>query len=91
VDLTARQHKNPPVGSREATFVPFAAQLVRPWAVLAMTDGVWKYAGWENVLKIVSEPRGKDIIACLRDRARMQGSGGLQDDFTLILLQQDAD
>jgi hypothetical protein len=84
--LTGRQRKNPPVGSRAAAFVDFSAKLLHPWTVLAMSDGVWKYAGWENVLKITTHQRGDEIAPALRERARMQRSGGLQDDFTLVVL-----
>jgi PPM family protein phosphatase len=45
LELTARQQKNPPVGSGGAVAVPFAAGLIEPWRILAMTDGVWKYVG----------------------------------------------
>src|SRR6185369_1355332 len=41
--LTSRQWKNPPVGSGEATFVPFEMELAEPWRLLVMSDGVWKY------------------------------------------------
>src|SRR5204863_3743246 len=50
--LTSGQRKNPPIGSGGAVGVSFAANLSSPWTVLAMSDGVWKYAGWENVLRI---------------------------------------
>jgi hypothetical protein len=86
--LTARQYKNPPVGSRAGKFVSFTSNLIRPWMTVAMTDGVWKYAGWEAILQIASEMPGQKIVDWLRDRARLQGSGGLQDDFTLVVLQQ---
>lgn len=84
--LTARQYKNPPVGSRGASFVSFTAKLLSPWTVLAMSDGVWKYAGWENVLKIAAEARAEDIIPLTCNRARLPRSGNLQDDFTLVVL-----
>ena len=46
VILTARQHKDPPVGCGAAGPVGFSAPApVRPWTVLALSDGVWKYAG----------------------------------------------
>ena len=51
-ELTANQIKNPPVGSAAAVFTPFAGRLERPWTVLAMSDGVWKYVGWERVRAI---------------------------------------
>src|SRR5262249_48836315 len=87
--LTQRQHKDPPLGSRLATFIPFTARLVKPWTVLAMSDGVWKYAGWDNILRISAELPTEEIIPQLRSRAQLR-NGGLQDDFTLVVLRLDA-
>ena len=86
-EVTVRQTKNPPVGSGEAFFVPFAAELTAPWAVIAMTDGVWKYAGWHRIKEAVSRLRGRYLIDKLQALARLPGSGKFQDDFTLILIQ----
>jgi hypothetical protein len=83
--LTEGQRKNPPVGSGEAVFVPFAAGLRAPWTVLAVTDGVWKYAGWEAVLTEARRLPGARLIPELRRRAALPG-GGLQDDFTAVAL-----
>jgi hypothetical protein len=85
--LTARQLKNPPVGSGAATGVGFTAKLTSPWTVVAMTDGVWKYAGWEAVFKALAERKGQDIMDTLREGARLRQSGAFQDDFTLVVLQ----
>ena len=87
VIVTDRQRKNPPVGSGGAVFVPFRANLAPPWAVLAMTDGVWKYAGWNDILNIAPGRQGEEIIDALLGRARLQRTQELQDDFTLIVLQ----
>src|SRR5262249_2410116 len=87
--LTNRQKKNPPLGSGEAVFVNFGSRLARPWTVLAMTDGVWKYAGWEVILKMGAEKRREEVIPALRYRARLQRSGSFQDDFTLIVLHNE--
>jgi hypothetical protein len=84
--LTSRQHKDPPVGCGGAVFVPFAVRLIRPWTVLALTDGVWKYAGWEAVLASVSLP-AEEIVGALLDRALLPGSGKLPDDFTLVVIR----
>lgn len=81
--LTGRQHKNPPVGSGLATFVPFVANLIRPWTVLAMSDGVWKYVGWERIAKAAAQMSGEHLVALLLQHAGLRG-GGLQDDFTLV-------
>jgi hypothetical protein len=83
--LTANQLKNPPIGSGDAAVVPFGAELIAPWRVLAMSDGVWKYAGWENVLKIVRAQPVENVIPLLEERARLR-SGGFPDDFSVVLL-----
>lgn len=85
--LTAAQHKHPPVGSGGAVAVPFAAALREPWRVLVMSDGVWKYVGWDRVIDVASQARGSDVIAELQQAARLPGSGRLQDDFTVVLLE----
>jgi hypothetical protein len=87
--LTARQRKNPPVGSGGAEFVPFHAQLQPPWLVLAMTDGVWKYTGWDTIFLAASQDSGEGIIRSLLERARLPRSGKLQDDFTLLVLSDE--
>jgi hypothetical protein len=87
VILTARQVKNPPGGSGAALFVPFACRLLSPWTVLALTDGVWKYTGWEAVLSAAGLPSPAEVIDELLRRATLPGSGGLQDDFTLVVLR----
>jgi hypothetical protein len=89
VILTARQHKDPPIGYGAARPVGFAARLVRPWTVLALSDGVWKYAGWNKVSHAASHLIGNDLLASLRNQAGLPGSGRLQDDFTLLVLQND--
>lgn len=82
--LTARQLKNPPVGSGGAIPVGFSAILKGPWVVLAMSDGVWKYTGLDTVIELAGTRRGREMIDAIRDRARLPGSGRLQDDFTLV-------
>jgi hypothetical protein len=87
LNLTDHQFKNPPVGSRAALIVPFAAKLIGPWMVLAMSDGVWKYVGWERINEAAARFRGQELVDHLGKLARLPGSGRFQDDFTLILLQ----
>jgi serine/threonine protein phosphatase PrpC len=86
-ELTAAQHKNPPVGSGAAVAVPFAAALKEPWRLLVMSDGVWKYVGWDRVIEVASQARGPDVIAELQQSARLPGSGRFQDDFTVVVLE----
>ena len=87
--LTSRQFKNPPVGCGDATFVPFKMELTPPWKVLAMTDGVWKYAGWERVWDCAARLSGAELIAELQVAARLQTTGEFQDDFTVVLLESE--
>jgi hypothetical protein len=54
-----------------------------------MSDGVWKYVGWDAILTTVKAQRGEELIRSIRSQAQMQNSGTLQDDFTLVLLQSD--
>ena len=90
-ELTVGQHKNPPVGSGAAAVVPFAAAVTEPWRVLVMSDGVWKYVGWDRVVEIASRAPGPAVIAELQELARLPGSGRFQDDFTLVVLEAPAE
>jgi serine/threonine protein phosphatase PrpC len=90
IELTARQRKNPPVGSGMAIFTPFAQQLAPPWTVLLMSDGVWKYTGWDALRQLDWRQPGESIIRSLRQKAELAGSGRLQDDFTLVVVQGQA-
>lgn len=85
-ELTQYQAKKPWVGTGEATFATFGADLVPPWQVVVMSDGVWKYAGWERVRALAAEHRGQALIDALHKAVLLPGSGGLQDDFTVIVV-----
>jgi serine/threonine protein phosphatase PrpC len=87
--LTARQFKNPPVGSGEADFVPFELELVAPWRLLLMSDGVWKYATWERVCDRAARLSGDELISELQDAARLKATGEFPDDFTVVLLESE--
>jgi hypothetical protein len=84
---TRHQLKDPPVGSGEALFVPFAQPLALPWRVLAMSDGVWKYAGWERITVALWHEGGEALLAALQAAARLPGSGRFPDDFTVVLFE----
>jgi PPM family protein phosphatase len=88
VTLTERQVKNPPVGSGMAMATGFHAVLARPWTLLVMTDGVWKYAGWEKVRSCAEAGRGPAILDSLRGAVRLR-SGTYPDDFTLVVVQDE--
>jgi PPM family protein phosphatase len=87
--LTSRQFKNPPVGSGEATFIPFEMELTPPWRLLVMSDGVWKYASWDRVWDCAARLAGEELIAELQNAARLKVSGEFPDDFTVVLLESE--
>jgi hypothetical protein len=88
LDLTARQAKNPPVGSGGVVPTPFAARLPPSWIVLAMSDGVWKSVGRERVAELLSKNRGQALLDALLAEARLPWSGGLGDDFTAVAVEE---
>ena len=87
VEVTSDQRKNPPVGSGDAIFAPFSAILTDPWAVLAVSDGVWKYVGWEPMSAILLSVKGQTVLDRLADAARLPRSGNFPDDFTAVLIE----
>ena len=87
VQLTERQHKNPPVGSGAARLTPMSAKLEGSWKLLVMSDGVWKFAGWEAVAERCRTEVGEALISSLRELAVSNTSGRLLDDFSVILIE----
>lgn len=87
--LTEDQRKNPPVGSSAAHPVAFSVRLKPGWKLLVVSDGVWKYVGWEQVAAIARRHQGEALIAALRQAALESGGGRLQDDFSVALLQHE--
>jgi PPM family protein phosphatase len=85
-NLTDRQAKDPPVGSGFAQFVPFANKLAYPWTVLAMSDGVWKYVGWDRLIAAAGNHRAQPLIDALKSAARLR-SGCFPDDFTVVVFE----
>ena len=51
-----------------------------------MSDGVWKYCGRETLIRVGRECRGQDVVDELLRAARLP-NGGLQDDFTLVVIE----
>jgi hypothetical protein len=89
--LTADQRKNPPVGSGAAVFTEFTAELGRGWRVLGLTDGVWKYAGWDRVIGVARSHRGPSVLDGLASLARLPRTGAFPDDFTAVVLDAAAE
>jgi len=84
--LTEDQRKNPPVGSSAARPVAFSARLTPGWTLLILSDGAWKYVGWERVVRIASGHQGRELVAALRGAAWDANGGRLPDDFSVALL-----
>jgi hypothetical protein len=85
--LTDRQRKNPPVGSGAAIFEPFSSALEGWWRILILSDGVWKYAGWDNVIRRGREADGQTVIDKLREDVLVRSGGLLPDDFSVIAIE----
>ena len=90
VELTRGQEKNPPVGSGSAIGVAFVETVEPPWRLLIVTDGVWKYVGWQRLVAATRNYSGDALTGELQRAARLPGSGRFQDDFTVVLMEADA-
>ena len=84
--ITEFQKKNPPVGSGSADIVTFQEELIAPWQILIMSDGVWKYVGWNRVRTLAIRHTGQEVVDALQQAARKAGNGQLRDDLTLIVV-----
>lgn len=84
--LTENQRKNPPVGSSAARPVAFSARLQPGWTLLVVSDGVWKYVGWEHIARLARGHQGRELVAALRHAAWDANGGRLPDDFSAALL-----
>ena len=87
VQLTERQHKNPPVGSGAARLTPMSAKLEGSWKLLVMSDGVWKFAGWDAIAEKCRTEAGQALVSSLRETAVSNTGGRLLDDFSVILIE----
>lgn len=85
--LTDDQRKNPPVGSGSAYPIGFSASLRSPWTLLVVSDGVYRYIGWEFIASLVDRHRGRDLLEALVKAQKDSHRGVLGDDFTALLVQ----
>jgi hypothetical protein len=70
--------------------VSFASALDSDWRLLAMTDGVWKYVGWDRLVGAARREHGAGLVTELQRMARLPIGGGLPDDFTVVVLENQA-
>lgn len=81
--LTDGQDLNGFIGSGHAAPISFKKIFTDGVLILA-SDGLWKYAQPQNIIKELSSSRQKASSARLADLARMQ-SGHLNDDISILL------
>ena len=89
VVLTENQRKNPPVGSGAAYPIAFNTKLTPPWKLLLMSDGVWRYVGFETIGELAARKQGQELVSSARQLQLGQSGGRLGDDFSIILVQSD--
>jgi len=85
--LTERQQKNPPVGSGGCRPTPLSAHLSEPWKLLVVSDGVWRYIGWERMAGLMRSDDGDVLLSRLRDTAVESTNERLADDFSCMLFE----
>jgi PPM family protein phosphatase len=83
VVLTEAQLPNPPLGSRMARATSFSVELEPPWQICAVSDGVWKYTGWERIIALMHRKGGRDLADALRAAVIKPGILALPDDFSI--------
>lgn len=89
VELTGLQRKNPPVGSGVAMPATFGMARSAGSTLLLMSDGVWKFVGFDVIAAVARaqtrEQSGADLVWELR-ALQLSGNGAkLPDDFSVIV------
>jgi serine/threonine protein phosphatase PrpC len=87
VEWTARQQKNPPVGSGEAMFTPFSCAEVDEGRILMLSDGVWKYCGFEAIRAAFELASFADAASVLKAATLKRSGSSLPDDFSVIAIE----
>ncbi len=90
-EFTISQHKNPPVGSGGAVFETFARPLFPRLRLLMVTDGVWKYAGYEKIKNALEADSFSEVASVLRAATLTRCGTTLPDDFSLIGIELERD
>jgi len=85
--LTEAQRKNPPIGSGAAYPSGFSASLRSPWTLLVVSDGVYRYIGWEFIASLIDGHHGRDLLQALLEAQKNSHRGVLGDDFTALLVE----
>ncbi len=81
-DLSERQRKNPPIGGGCSWTTLFHLAEAKG-SLLVVSDGVWKYAGYENLKDAAKEIPNAGVEG-LRDCVLSRQGGSLPDDFSIL-------
>ncbi|WP_395736748.1 protein phosphatase 2C domain-containing protein [Prosthecobacter sp.] len=87
-EWTAHQHKNPPVGSQSADFVPFMCHAVGGGRILMLSDGAWKYCGYDALTQSF-DLSASSVPDHLRNAILSRSGPTLPDDFSIITVDID--
>ncbi len=87
IELSENQRKNPPIGSGSATPVSFLSPRVPASQLSLMSDGVWKFVGFEAIRVMARQQRGANLVFDLRQLQLDGNNGKLTDDFSLIVVE----
>lgn len=85
-EWTSRQFRNPPVGSGECQFTMFHQDLNVGDGLFIVSDGVWKYCGYEALQSAFALSDFSIVAAHLRTATLARAGRELPDDFSLIAL-----
>lgn len=77
------QRKNPPVGSGSVDAVPFMVGGQDAGRLLVVSDGVWKFCGYEALLSSFAQSQ-ETLTEHLRGALLQRAGSSLPDDFSLI-------
>lgn len=84
-EWTIGQRKNPPVGSGSVDEVPFMVGGQEAGRLLVVSDGVWKFCGYEALLSSFAQPQ-EELTGHLRGALLQRAGSSLPDDFSLIAI-----
>ncbi|WP_395751751.1 SpoIIE family protein phosphatase [Prosthecobacter sp.] len=87
-EWTSHQRKNPPVGSESADFVPFIHPAISGSRLMLLSDGVWKYSGYEALKQSFALP-APSVPDHLRQAVLSRAGSTLSDDFSIITIDID--
>jgi hypothetical protein len=86
-EWTEGQQKNPPVGSGEAVFTSFSYTDIEEGRILILSDGVWKFCGFEAIKAAFELTSFANAASVLRTSTLKRSGLSLPDDFSVIAIE----